>query len=193
MNFEEMFATQRKFDSTFTDVEKETKIKNKFFALLVEQGEAANEAPHTFKYWSSNPKPASLKTAEKYAAYYNQPMKPIEGDLLLEELVDKLHFILSLGNELNLSKQIKTYYGLITHGDIVDMQMRFTKQVVDLYFIWRVTCDDLSQLDAAGDAYNLILGYFFGIAHELGYSELSLEEAYYKKNKINYMRQENGY
>lgn len=192
MNLEEMFAAQRKFDSTFVDVDKKTKIKSKFFALIVEQGEAANEAPQTFKYWSSNPKPASLKTAEKYAAYYNQPVKPTEGDPLLEELVDKLHFILSLGNELNLSGEVKSY-GFIHSEDIVDMQMHFTRFVSDLYFLWRNTCDDLSPLEDAKKTYAVMLGYFFGVAYELGYTDEALEKAYYAKNKINYVRQENGY
>lgn len=192
MNLEAMFQTQKKFDSTFTDVDKKTKIKNKFFALLVEMGEAANEAPQTFKYWSSNPKPATLKTAEKFAKYYNQPIMPIDGDPLLEELVDKLHFILSLGNELNLSGDVKTYVYL-TNGDIVDMQMHFTEAVTDLYFHWRITCDELSTLHDANKTYGLLLGYFFGIAHELGYSESSLEKAYYDKNQINYERQKNAY
>lgn len=192
MDLIKMFEAQKKFDSTFADVDKKMKVKNKFLALIVEQGEAANEAPQTFKYWSSNPKPASLKTAEKFAAYYNQPIKPVEGDPLLEELVDKLHFILSLGNELNLSREIKGY-GYIHNGDIVDMQMHFTKCIVDLYFYWRMTCDELSQSKDANEIYHLLLGYFFGISYELGYSESSLEKAYYDKNRINYARQETGY
>lgn len=192
MNLQEMFKTQRKFDSTFSDVDKKTKIRNKFFALIVEQGEAANEAPRIFKYWSSNPKPASLKAAEKYATYYNQAIKPIEKDLLLEELVDQLHFILSLGNELNLSEVVKTY-GRLFNGDIVDMQMLFTRSVSDLYIRWRNTSDDLSQYDEAKESYALMLGYFFGIAYEFGYEANALEEAYYDKNKINYERQKNAY
>lgn len=192
MNLINMFETQRKFDSTFADVDKATKIKNKFFALLVEQGEAANEAPHIFKYWSSNPKGSSLKTAEKFAKYYNLPMKPIEGDPLLEELVDKLHFILSLGNELNLNGVVKSY-SFIRSNDIVDMEMHFTRYVSALYFIWKNSCDDLSLIEHAKESYGLLLAYFFGIASELGYNETSLEEAYYDKNKINYARQSNGY
>lgn len=193
MDIGKMFETQKQFDNTFAEMDETTRIKNKFFALIVEQGEAANEAPHTFKYWSSNPKPASIKTAEKFAAYYNQPIKPVEGDPLLEELVDKLHFILSLGNELNLSEGLKYGGGFIFNDDIVDMQIHFTRFVIDLYFLWRNLRTDLSDLEDAKRTYAMILGYFFGIAYALGYSSEALDDAYYKKNKINHLRQKNDY
>lgn len=191
MDFAALFETQRKFDAGFVDYEQRKRIQSKFLALIVEQGEAANECPETFKFWSSNPKGSSLKQAEKYAKLYNQPVIHPDKDYLLEELVDKLHFILSLGNELGLNEAVT--YGFLTNGEIIDMQLYFTKSVTDLYFRWRMFGTVLTDDQMANEFYHLILGYFIGIAYELGYSSDSLEKAYYKKNQINYQRQEQGY
>jgi dimeric dUTPase (all-alpha-NTP-PPase superfamily) len=187
-----MFESQRKFEEGFGKYDKIDRIKNTFFALIVEQGEAANECPQTFKFWSSNPKGSSLKQAERYAKLYNQPVILDENDVLLEELVDQLHFILSLGNELEFSQYMNSY-GHITNGNIVDMQMHFTKCIIDLYFYWRDNSKSTDALRLAISNYNLMAGYFFGIAYELGYSSGILESAYYEKDRINHQRQQNRY
>ncbi len=59
--------------------------KKKMLALLVEIGELANET-RCFKYWSN--KPAS------------------EREVILEEYVDGLHFILSIGIDLGIDKKL---------------------------------------------------------------------------------------
>ena len=63
-------------------------VKRKMLALLVEIGELANET-RCFKYWSN--KPAS------------------ERGVILEEYVDGLHFILSIGIDLGIDKNFLFY------------------------------------------------------------------------------------
>ena len=63
-------------------------VKRKMLALLVEIGELANET-RCFKYWSN--KPAS------------------EREVILEEYVDGLHFILSIGIDLGIDKNFLFY------------------------------------------------------------------------------------
>lgn len=192
MDLQNLFHTQKEFDKGFVDHDKRDRIKKKFFALLVEQGEAANESPATFKYWSSNPKGASLKTAEKYAELYGQPIIPVMGDPLLEELVDKLHFILSLGNELEISQHVHAIQVAVT-DDLVDMHLYFAHYVSNMYLQYRVLSKEDYNNSVIIGSYTQILKLFFGIALALGYSEHDIEAAYYRKNKINYERQENGY
>ena len=69
-------------------------VKRKMLALLVEIGELANET-RCFKYWSN--KPAS------------------EREVILEEYVDGLHFILSIGIDLGIDK---TSYSINVHKRI---------------------------------------------------------------------------
>ena len=70
------------------DLQPKKLLKEKMLALLVEIGELANET-RCFKYWSN--KPAS------------------EREVILEEYVDGLHFILSIGIDLGIDKNFLFY------------------------------------------------------------------------------------
>src|SRR5699024_11734252 len=81
MNWNELYEMQRKLDMYIEEnhsLVKEGIFPKKLLALLVELGELANET-RCFKFWSTKP--------------------PSQKQVILEEYVDVLHFILSLGLE----------------------------------------------------------------------------------------------
>jgi dimeric dUTPase (all-alpha-NTP-PPase superfamily) len=193
LDLDKLYYLQSEFDKTFKEHEKEDSIKKKMFALLVEQGEAANEKPSIFKYWMSNPKGSSWKNAEKYAKRYNQPILPIKEDPALEELVDMLHFILSIGNDIGANKDTKNLTTYSNDNDVVDLHMHFAGSLTNLYFQWKSLSGSAPGSPLLTITYQQMFGLFLGIVKELGYSEEDLENAYYTKNKVNHERQKDGY
>ena len=80
MKFTELFKMQYQLDKTINDKHNttyETTLTKRIMAFMVELGEFANET-RCFKYWSV--KPSS------------------EKEVVLEEYIDGIHFILSLYN-----------------------------------------------------------------------------------------------
>ena len=83
MNLQKLYALQKELDSRIVsehNLQSENLIQRKTLALQVEIGELANET-RCFKYWSDK--------------------APSPKDVILEEYVDCLHFILSIGLEKN--------------------------------------------------------------------------------------------
>ncbi len=83
MELKTLFTMQRELDAYIQKSQsvKEDVFKEKGLALLVELAELANET-RCFKFWSAK--------------------GPSEREVILEEYVDSIHFILSLGIEKNL-------------------------------------------------------------------------------------------
>ena len=112
--------------------ENEDRLAKKILALQVELGELANEW-RGFKYWSNDQKPRTWKRIKcpscekKGYVRGNPPVDPIKGkhslgnhwyhcddcagflvvdkNPLIEEYVDCLHFIVSIGIELNVNPE----------------------------------------------------------------------------------------
>src|SRR5690625_3503887 len=81
MNWDTLFEMQQKLDTYIKDnhnLENENLFDKKILALLVELGEIANET-RCFKFWSTK--------------------EPNSIDIILEEYVDNIHFLLSIGLE----------------------------------------------------------------------------------------------
>lgn len=198
MDFTDFFQAQASFDLSFQKVSIGERIKKKLLAIIVELGEAANEAPEAgFKYWSANPKASSVKMAEYYAEQYQMPVIQPTKDSLLEEIVDKFHFILSIGNEFGFSERVGAQIdtGHAVYDDITDLFLKFTGSVVGLYNMWELSnrVKKIIDPDSVFHSYLKVFAYFLAIVAELGYTTKQLEAAYYEKNQINYQRQENGY
>jgi len=79
MEFKQLFLMQRALDAFIEETQNITHdvFQEKGLALLVELAELANET-RCFKFWSKK--------------------GPSERDVILEEFVDSIHFMLSLGN-----------------------------------------------------------------------------------------------
>jgi dimeric dUTPase (all-alpha-NTP-PPase superfamily) len=183
----------------------EDRLEKKHAALLVELGEMFNEW-RAFKFWSDDQKPRTFKRIDcpdcKKKGYYrgNPPKdekKGIHGlgnhwyycekcaghlvidiDPLLIELVDCLHFILSIG--LELSMDVELLNDLLT-------QIGYTSKTLEGSFI------RLQKLDWSFDNYITGFRLFVGFTEDLGYTWEQITEAYLEKNQENHYRQMSGY
>ncbi|MEJ9151037.1 dUTP diphosphatase [Bacillus smithii] len=180
MNLQKLFEMQSKLD---THIEKEhprdpgeDRLAKKILALQVELGELANEW-RGFKFWSHDQEP-------RYELYDEDEFSLL-GDLfeqeypLLEEYVDCLHFILSIGLECGLEKYYTTFLPFASYPDDV------TKQFNAVFWF-------ANQMEH-DDYYEGLVNNFLGLGEMLGFTWDQIEQAYMKKNAINHERQEQGY
>ncbi len=162
MDINKLFQMQKELDEY---IEKENGLESvplfdrKILALLVEVGELANET-RCFKFWSKK--------------------GPSEKKVIVEEFVDGLHFILSLGIEKGLEELEWSGYDY-SHQDI-------TKQFLDLY-------ESISHFEKEQSIpnYEHVLTHYFYLGKLLDFSKEEITQAYIEKNKINFERQKNGY
>ena len=182
MNLSRLFDTQEALEArileSHPELQGQDNLNWKVLALQVELGECANEW-RGFKKWSNDRKPRNGQ---------NEMGKPIGANKVLEEYVDCLHLVLSIGLEIgiatytineNLSKPerygdksiIKRFSGLISSINTLVMVRAFMRTQV----------------------YYSIFDDFIKLGYQLGYTWEQIEQAYYAKNKINHQRQESGY
>lgn len=100
---------------------------------------------------------------------------------LLEEYVDCLHFILSIGLEINTKMTVDW-------DDIEFFETDITEQFIEV--ISRIL--ELRSLESS-DTWAGLFSEFYILGKMLGFTWEQVEEAYYAKNKVNHARQESGY
>lgn len=164
MNTQTLFKMQKALDGHIEsqhNLEHEDLFDRKVLALLVEIGELANET-RCFKFWSV--KPAS------------------ETKIILEEFVDGVHFILSLGIECGFEDLEQ-----IPQGQQSD-ELDTTKQFLAIYEYAQKFRTSRSKED-----YLQLFQSYLKLAQLLGLNEVQIEQAYIKKNEVNYERQRKGY
>jgi dimeric dUTPase (all-alpha-NTP-PPase superfamily) len=173
LNLNELFELQAKLDA---HIEKEhprqpgeDRLAEKILALKVELGELANELPEVFKFWSN---------------------KKNNYEKALEELVDCLHFILSIGLELGMDEiadelDLKKF-DFLTSNTILSCFIGLSYDIADFYY-QRENDDMVPYL------YEHILLEFSKLGKMLGFTWDEIEQGYLSKNKINHDRQESGY
>ena len=127
-------------------------------ALCVEIGELANET-RCFKYWSV--KPASPK------------------DILLEELEDSIHFLLSLGIDLNDTS-------VFIEGS--DDQLHLSQSFLGFYRASVKLMDGFNL-----ENYRACFSFVCILAEKLAFSETDLIAYYLRKNQKNHQRQDTHY
>ena len=120
--------------------------ERRILALLVEIGEFAN-ATRCFKYWS------------------NKKSEP--QDIVLDEYVDGLHFFLSLGIDINVSKK---KYNYTKKAD------NLTKQVLETYRLASIFYKNQDE-----KSYIKAFQAFINIVPLLKVRWTTIEKAYYKK------------
>lgn len=125
----------------------------RIIALQVEFNELLNELPFLFKYWSN---------------------KEMDKDKALEEYVDNIHFLLSIGNDLGITKYE------YDRPDVHDMR----KLVLGINNM-------ISRLNKS--VFKELADHYLLLAEKLGFTWEEIEQAYFEKNEANYERQENGY
>lgn len=135
-------------------------INEKLLALIVEVAELANETK-CFKYWS-------VRKCESFSK-------------VIEEYVDGLHFILSLGLELRQNQEID--FDTIRNSEITPtLQFLKVNQAIIKLFNEFTAINHLEVLNEY-----LKLGMLLEISSDQIYS------AYVRKNEVNHTRQDTRY
>jgi len=161
MNLQKLFQMQNTLDHRIQaehHLEEIPLLNKKILSLQVELGELANET-RCFKFWSTK--------------------GPSSKNIILEEYVDCLHFILSIGIE-------KNFQDIILNSK--DITCELSEQFLNLY----INISDF-VICSSIDNYSNIFHKFLSLGKNLGFCEDDIENAYLYKNKINHERQDNGY
>jgi dimeric dUTPase (all-alpha-NTP-PPase superfamily) len=162
LNMAELFETQRKLDNRIVEthhLEGQSFVSEKILALLVELGELANET-RCFKFWS-------LKG-------------PSERPVILEEYVDGLHFILSIGLDFNY-ETVELCPDLTANHSLTNRFLTVFSKI-----------DTFNQSQTVQN-YKDVFESFLLLGYQLGFSNQDIVQAYERKNVINHERQEQGY
>ncbi|EGL83223.1 dUTPase [Caldalkalibacillus thermarum TA2.A1] len=162
VNLKPLFEIQRALDEKIIakhGLYQQNLIPKKILALQVELGELANES-RCFKFWSVKP--------------------PSPREVILEEYVDALHFVLSIGLEKG-------------YDQVVRVQKRQTE--VPEVEAFRQVFDCITRFAETEDsqAYQALFQSVLDLGNRLGFSWEEIEQAYKKKNEVNHLRQEQGY
>ena len=216
MNLTKLFEMQRVLDERIIKekgLEGQDLLPQKILALQVELGECANEW-RGFKFWSNRQEAnteveiicsmcdgsgdenweASLQLLSEGqngldfepCIDCNATGKLGKKNPLLEEYIDCLHFILSIGITLGYLLD-EMPEELFSHETILGM---FGEM------FWRI-----SELDAQRvhnsyvplHTYKTLVACFYGLGKHLGFTWEQIEAAYMEKNVVNHDRQNTGY
>ena len=160
----DFFVKQKELDAEINkrhQVTYEDSIHERILAFLVELGEMCNET-RCFKYWSLR--------------------GPSPKDVILEEYIDGLHFIMSIGiyAKFDSTQQVHLYE--------YDAKLTLTECLLDVYSLATALIPDVNRAN-----YYAALTHFLGLSLRLGFSFEDLKQSYAKKLAINYQRQDQAY
>ncbi len=164
MQLQKLFEMQRQLDDYIMKdrVEPSDLFEKKALALLVELAELANET-RCFKFWSNK--------------------GPSEKAIILEEYVDSIHFILSLGIIVELD-------------DLADWpqsdQLRRNLSLTDLFIETNAAIQGFIYKKTEHN-YLKIWEHYDALAKKLHFTNEEIMQAYLDKNQENYNRQNTGY
>ncbi|MDD3223187.1 MAG: dUTP diphosphatase [Clostridium sp.] len=161
MNLNKLFDLQRRLDSVIIKehhLKDESLFSEKALALQVKLAELANKT-RCFKYWSN----------EKSSA----------NELIVEEYIDCLHFILSIGLDKNFND--------IELSD-VNTENNLTDQFLDLFIDTNdfIICSSL-------DTYITLFEDFLCLGENLGLSDDIIENTFLNENLVTSNRQASLY
>lgn len=156
----DLFKMQRNLDAFIEETQNITQdvFREKGLALLVELAELANET-RCFKFWSTK--------------------GPSERAVILEEFVDSIHFMLSLGNMKGF--QLTEWPEVLEQGDLTGLFIE-TTQTIGTFIV-----------SPTEENYRAIWHEYGKLAFNLQFSLQDIIDAYKAKNEKNYERQKNGY
>ncbi|CAM3450248.1 dUTP diphosphatase [Aeromicrobium ponti] len=163
MKYQQLFQMQKELDrhiETNHQLQDVDLFERKVLALLVELGELANET-RCFKFWSLKP---------------SSPQETV-----LEEFVDGIHFILSLGIECGFSQEEEFAITL-------DKAESVTGQFLSVY-----NGIGYFRTSRSLEHYKELFTAYLNLGEMLGFTPSEIEKAYIEKNEVNYKRQAEGY
>ncbi|WP_249659293.1 dUTP diphosphatase [Lysinibacillus fusiformis] len=161
MNIQQLFMMQKELDNFIEQTQniQQDVFQEKGLALMVELAELANET-RCFKFWSTK--------------------GPSAREVILEEYVDSIHFILSLGLLKN--------YTTIEKWPVIEEQRHLTAIFLETQgAIWAFIQQPTE------DRYLAIWQCYGLLAYNFGFTFEDVVRAYVEKNKENYNRQRTGY
>ncbi|MBP1999733.1 dimeric dUTPase (all-alpha-NTP-PPase superfamily) [Paenibacillus shirakamiensis] len=186
MNLSPLFEMQRELDKRIVkekELEGQDLLPQKILALQVELGECANEW-RGFKFWSNRQLPTepeyNWKPNEDGSNLIWETVYGYKKHPLLEEYIDCLHFILSIGLEIEIDIQEFGFVAVVrdtTNENFLALFERISEFSLDP--------DDWN--------YEQLVDRFFGLGEMLGFNWEQIEVAYKTKWEINQQRQTNGY
>jgi len=195
INLAKLFETQKLLDKRIVDehnLHGHDLLPQKILALQVELAELANEW-REFKFWSRDQEPRTFEwigKCEKCNGHgvddenISCPNCAGTGDgnrnPLLEEYCDCLHFILSIGNDLEINIALYTILP-VKHKTRLDQFLRTYYVIGDL------------EHDPSQEELILVLQHFLSLGEMIGFTWSEIEQAYYTKNAINHQRQTDHY
>lgn len=163
MNLTDLFTIQKYLDDKIEKKHPQLSGEDRGFkrtlALQVEFNEFLNELPELFKFWS---------------------FKKNNYQKALEEYVDCVHFLLSIGLHYGYENEIErwvTYECETTRLQVLEINESL------LMFYSTPSLDNYKDLFEA----------FAGFGSKLGFSWEQIKQAYLAKNEINHSRQAEGY
>lgn len=161
MDLQQLFTMQKELDSYIQSNRgiDEDVFDKKGLALLVELAELANET-RTFKFWSTK--------------------GPSESSIILEEYVDSIHFLLSLGIEKSLDS-LATW-----------PEPKGERELTQLFLLTQKAILEFLEKHSMS-SYQEIWSWYGALALALDFEYEEVLEAYIQKNQKNYERQNNGY
>lgn len=161
VNLKELYLLQADLDKEIAinhNVSYESTFERRLLALIIELGELANET-RCFKYWSNK--------------------GPSPKEIVMDEYADGLHFLLSLGIPLKVSKQ---EYELHKSSDDLTHQFHL---MYEKALALREHYDESHYLDA--------MQYYLNLALSINMSSEEIISSYKKKLSVNHKRQETNY
>jgi dimeric dUTPase (all-alpha-NTP-PPase superfamily) len=203
MNISKLFEMQKALDERIVrekGLEGQDLLPMKILALQVELGELANEW-RGFKYWSQDREPRTrldgmlCSMCDGSGVYDTDWDKQTDCPLcdgtglknpLLEEYVDCLHFVLSIGLDLVHRKPVEI---LKFHEFCI---LRFDS-ITDQFLCLFSDMSELWEYEELDDPYSVFLTRFLELGEMLGFTWDQIEAAYCHKNVVNHQRQGSGY
>lgn len=161
VNLQQLFTMQKELDAF---IEKTQGIdfdvfREKTLALLVELGELANET-RCFKFWSTK--------------------GPSEDAVILEEFVDSVHFLLSLGIMKGFN-DLKEWPTDARDASLTELFLQAQQAII------------VFGNEPERENYEEIWKCYGAIARTLQFDAQQIIDAYISKNEKNYERQRTGY
>lgn len=163
MTLQEIAQMQKQLDTHIQEnhgLTVEATFRKRILAFLVELGELANET-RCFKFWSVKPSSEKL--------------------VVLDEYVDGIHFLVSLGNDIAINFEELTFACAETNYDANEAFLKvfqhasaFANQTTKDYFF-------------------ALFQSYVDLCYILGFSYEDVVAGYIQKNKINHERQRSNY
>ncbi|WP_274362724.1 dUTP diphosphatase [Paenibacillus thermotolerans] len=202
MNLSKLFEMQKALDERIVSekgMEGQDLLPKKILALQVELGELANEW-RGFKFWSNKQEPlqrwsGGCKLCDYWEAMDSErrSLRPDGSECdcyqglrpknaVLEEYVDCLHFILSIGLETGFDQMAASVHSVeVDIDEITECFLHISTWLVNLYTLKKPKC------------YWRLVDVFMHLGHLLNLSLEEIEHAYMSKNAVNHDRQSSGY